>query len=362
MPKILGIDRVKPEHDKNYFINGDMRISQRGTSFAAVVDGAFTLDRYRYVKTGAMVHTITQDTDVPTLAQSGYLFQNSLRLNLTTPDTAIAASDRCFFEQHIEGYNWVNLAQKDFTVSFWVKATLTGTYCVAFTNSGTDRTFVSEYTINTTDTWEYKTLKIEASPSGGTWNYSNGSGLIARFILAVGTTFQTTAGAWQTGNFQGTANQVNGVNTGATNFRMTGLMMNEGSVAAPFKLFTEDIGNEQLACFRYYWRAAGANTGSSLWRALSAGQAIAAGNFSTNIMYPVRMRAAATLGFSSAAAIVGSTAAGSDGASNAIVQNSSASAEGMSIGVTRVGGGLVAGDAVQNYINNAEYLDFSAEL
>ena len=41
------------------------------TSFAAVANATYAADRFFYEKTGAMVHTITRDADVPTQAQSG---------------------------------------------------------------------------------------------------------------------------------------------------------------------------------------------------------------------------------------------------------------------------------------------------
>lgn len=248
-----------PEFDlrkarKNYLINGDMRISQRQVTFTGIANGAYSLDRYVYYKVGAMVHTITQGTDVPTLTQAGYLFQNCLRLNLTTPDTAIAATDVCAITQKIEGYNFTALAQKPFTLSFWVKATLPGTYCVAFQNSANDRSYVAEYTINAASTWEYKTITVAASPSAGTWNYSTGIGLEVNWTLAAGSNFQQTAGSWQTnaGAKYATANQINGVNTGATDFRITGVMLNEGVEALPFSLFAGDIEGEFAACQRYF--------------------------------------------------------------------------------------------------------------
>ena len=75
----MGIISSKPK--QNLIINGDMQIAQRGPSFVAATNGQYTLDRNQYLKNGAMVHTISQDTDVPTFAQAGYLFKNSLRLN-----------------------------------------------------------------------------------------------------------------------------------------------------------------------------------------------------------------------------------------------------------------------------------------
>lgn len=207
------IDRLQ----KNYLINGDMRIAQRGTSFTSIASGAYSLDRFVYGKTGAMVHNITQDTDVPTKAQAGYLFQNSLRMTLTTPDTAIAAGDFTVLVQKVEGYNWANLAQKECTLSFWVKATLAGVYSVGLRNSGADQCYVATYTINAANTWEKKVINIAASPSVGTWNYANGTGLEINWVLAAGTTYQTnTLNAWQSGLSVAGTSQVNGVNTGAT--------------------------------------------------------------------------------------------------------------------------------------------------
>lgn len=269
MAKTPEID-LRENYGKNYIINGDMTIAQRGTSFSAF-SGGYTLDRWNYSKSGAMVHTISQDTDVPTQAQSGYLFQNSLRLNLTTPDTSLAASEAATVHYRIEGYDFANLAQKTFTLSFWVKATLAGTYCISFRNSGNDRSYVAEYVVNSSNIWEYKTITVPASPSAGTWNYTNGTGMRITWTLAAGTDFQTTANAWQTGSFVSTANQVNGVNTGATDFRITGIQVNEGYQALPFRLFGGDIASEMIACQRYYEKsydlasAPGSVTGSNLW-------------------------------------------------------------------------------------------------
>ncbi len=243
------LDRIQ----KNYLINGHMQIAQRGVSFVAAAAGTFPVDRFKYLKVGTMVHTLTQDTDVPTLAQSGYLFQNSVRFNLTTPDTTIAAGDNTYFGQVIEGYNWAELAQRPVTLSFWVKATLVGTYCVALTNSVGNRTFVAEYTIDVTNTWEYKTIHVSASPNSGTWNYTNGQGLFVIWTIAAGSNFHTSPNAWNTGNFLSTSNQVNGVNTGATDFKLTGVSLYEGTLDAPqFSTFGKDFENEVAACQRYY--------------------------------------------------------------------------------------------------------------
>ena len=244
----LDIDNVTVEN--NIIINGDMEISQRGTSFASIVGGVYCLDRYQYTATGSMVHDVMQETDAPTFAQAGRLIQNSLKVDCTTADASIAAGDSTAILQKIEGYNFLEIAQKSFTLGFWVKATKTGVYCIGFRNTGNDRSYVSEYTVNTTDTWEFKTITVTASPSAGTWNYTNGIGLNVTWTLAAGSTFQTTADAWQTGNFFATSNQVNACDSTSNNFQITGVQIVKGAVDTEFK--RRSFGEELALCERYF--------------------------------------------------------------------------------------------------------------
>lgn len=264
---------LRENYGKNYVINGDMRIAQRGTSFAAIANNTYTLDRWVYGKVGAAVHTVSQDTDVPTFAQSGYLFQNSLRINLTTPDNSIDAGDLYYIGQRIEGYNFANIAQKPFTVSFWVKANTIGKYYVSAVNNAADRSAVRGFTINSSNTWEQKTVDFPASPSAGSWNYTTGSGLRLTFVLAAGTSFHTTENAWQVGNFFSASDQVNGVNTGSTDFRITGVMLNEGTQALPFRTFSGSFEGELAACQRYYEKSSDLSTavGSGISTGLNPG-------------------------------------------------------------------------------------------
>ncbi len=239
--------------NKNVIINGDFNIWQRATSFSSVADNTYTADRFVYFKSGAMVHDISRSTDVPTAAQAGRLFNYSLLIDCTTADGSIAAGDFALLGYRIEGYNWLPLAQKIFTFSFWVKATKTGIYCVSFRNSGDDRSYVAEYTVNTTDTWEFKTITVTASPSAGTWDYTTGKGLVVDFILTTGSTYQTTANTWQTGAYFGTSNQVIATDSTSNNFRITGIQLEAGSVATPFE--QRSIQQEIQLCKRYYQKS-----------------------------------------------------------------------------------------------------------
>jgi hypothetical protein len=236
--------------DFNAIINPDMYLNQRTLPITAAATGAYFVDRFLYYKIGAMVHDLNSSTDVPTVAQAGRLIPASALVDCTTVDASIAAGDYCFIAQWVEGYNFLPLAQRVMTLSFWVKATKTGIYCVAFRNSGSDRSYVAEYTINTTATWEFKTITVPASPSAGTWNYTNGAGIGVQWTLACGSTFQTTANAWQTGNFIATANQVNACDSTSNDFRLTSVKLEPGSAATP--MYPRSLSAEFDLCLRYY--------------------------------------------------------------------------------------------------------------
>lgn len=231
----------------NDIINGCLRFWQRGTSFSSIANNTYFADRFRYAKNGTMVHDVTKDTDIP----SGLAGINSIKVDCTTADTTIDAGNYCGVTHAIEGYNFSAYKQNYGTLSFWVKATKTGTYCISFRNSGLDLSYVAEYAINTSDTWEYRAIPILFDYTGGTWDYTNGVGLRFFWVLACGTTFQTTTkDTWQTGNYLATANQVNACDNVANNFWLAGIKFERGEIATPF--IPNDYGSELVRCQRYY--------------------------------------------------------------------------------------------------------------
>ena len=233
---------------RNKIINGAMEISQRGTSFAAA--NGYTLDRWVFNVVGSMVCTVSQSTDVP-----NNTFQNSVKIDVTTADTSIAAGDFAAIQQRIEGYNVRDLIGQTFTLSFWVKSPKTGTHCVFLRNGDSlvvpDRSYIIEYTVSSANTWEYKTLTVTGGLiTAGTWNWTNGAGLRVAFSLAAGSTFHTTAGSWNTGDFHATSSQVNVMDNTANDFFLTGVQLEIGSVATPFE--RRSYGQELALCQRYY--------------------------------------------------------------------------------------------------------------
>jgi hypothetical protein len=292
-----------PALRKNAIINGDFNVWQRGITFTSVANLTYVADRYRYVLVGAAVHDISRSVDVPSVAQAGRLFNYSMLVDCTTVDASIAAADFSLVQQVIEGYNWLPLAQRAFTLSFWVKATKTGTYCVSFTNAGGDRSYVAEYTISATDTWEKKTISVPASPSAGAWDYTNGVGLVVKWVLAVGSNLQTTAGSWQTGSFHGTSNQVNATDSTANNFRITGMQLEVGSVATEIEQRT--FNDELAMCQRYfnktYRQVDAPGTVTTTGQLAGAAAGAGTGNFAMSYRFPVSMRSNPTMTFYSPA-------------------------------------------------------------
>lgn len=236
--------------NRNAIINGSFNLWQRGTSLTNVAGGAYTVDRWQYYKNGSMVHDISRSTDVPTVAGAGRLFNYSLLIDCQTVDSSITTNKHTTIHQKIEGFNFAPLAQRQMSLSFWVKATKAGVYCVALQDSVSTRSCVKEFTINQSSVWEFKTLTFPASPSAGTWDYASGIGLQVYFTLAAGPSYNTAPDVWQSGNYISTANQVNACDSASNNFYLCGVQLEAGLVATPFE--QRSIQQELELCQRYY--------------------------------------------------------------------------------------------------------------
>lgn len=300
----LSIEPIAINNTKNLIIGGNFDTNpwQRNTSFTAPATASYTADRFVVGYSGAMVFNILKTADAPTVAACGMLVSNCYHLDVTTADGSIGATDTTQIETRIEGYNAAQILQRAFTLSFWVKATKTGIYCCYFKNSGNDRSYIAEYTVNSSDTWEYKTITVSASPSAGTWDYTNGIGLRVGWTVAAGSTYQTTAGSWATGNYLATANQVNGVDNTANNFKLALIQVEAGSSATDFEILLADQVLAQ--CQRYYIKTFslatvpannGGSTGGQLTFACQVANANNTASFGISWMYPVKMRATPTI-------------------------------------------------------------------
>src|SRR6185295_2888348 len=156
----------------------------------------------------------------------------SLKISITTADASIAAGDYAQVYTAIEGYRIDRLIwgggsfAHSVGFSFWVKAHRTGIYSGVI-NGNNARSYPFEYTVNTADTWEYKTFVIPGD-TAGTWITDSGVGIYIIWVMAVGSTNAGTAGAWTGSNLKGTTNQVNGVAATSDTFQLTGVALVDG--------------------------------------------------------------------------------------------------------------------------------------
>jgi len=232
---------------RNLVINGAFQIAQRGASFSPVSHNAYTLDRWQvYKEAGAS--NITQSTDVPL-----FLFKNSFGQDTATAATGSTPGLNCFVHK-IEGLNtahlaWGTSAAKTITVSFWVKSTKIGIFTVAIKNSAGNRAYPAEYTVNVTNTWEYKTIVIPGDTTG-TWLTTTGIGIQIIQTISVDATRRASGNAWGAGNIYASTNQVNAVDNASNNWLMAGIQVEVGTAATSFE--HRSVGEELALCQRYY--------------------------------------------------------------------------------------------------------------
>jgi hypothetical protein len=269
---------------KNRIINGDMRIAQANGT-AAVTSGSSTVDRFgRDVDTDG-ASTFQQVSDAPTG------FKNSLKFTTTTADSSLTGVQRARLYQRIEGYNAADLmlgtaSAGSFTLSFWVKSSLTGTFGGSFSNSAFDRSYPFSYTINAANTWEYKTIAVSGDTTG-TWLSDNGIGLAVNFSLGVASGYQGTAGAWAAAGLLAPTGSVSVIGTLNATWQITGLQLEKGSTATSFDY--RPYGTELALCQRYCYVPA---PSLALFNGTIAAAGVSADFY---LRFPITMRAAPTM-------------------------------------------------------------------
>jgi len=258
-----GVVTGTPLGNRNLIINGDMRIAQRGTSTTGLYwnkDNNYpACDRWKFQHFGSNAYiaqfTGSQDTDVP----SGQGFDYSMKLACTTADATLEADTAVLWAYHWEGQMLQHLAYgtssaKTMTLSFWVKSNLTGIFSAELYQFDVNLDFGYEYTIDTANTWEKKTITIPANTLGVITN-DNTAGLVLRFNLAFGSNYQggATVNAWQSRDITDIApNMTNNIGSSTSNYiNITGVQLEVGEVATPFEHRPYDM--ELQRCKRYYY-------------------------------------------------------------------------------------------------------------
>ena len=270
--------------NRNLIINGAMQVAQRGTSLS--LNGTeYLLDRFRTYRSHTATATASQSSDAPTG------FTKSWLVTIGTGAAASAANE-LQLSQQIEGYNIIPLGlgasgAKDFTVSFWVKSSLTGDFSIAFQSQAAADHYITTYNISAANTWEYKTITI-SGPTSGTFNTTNSTGLAVVFDLGSGSNLEATSDVWSTGNKYRKSGTVAVAATSSATWQITGVQLEVGDTATGFE--HRSYGDELARCQRYYWYL-----GKAANKVLIGGyQGTASDDYSGFIPYPVEMRASPT--------------------------------------------------------------------
>ena len=265
--------RWQPVNGQNYLIGGGFDIWQRGTSFTGLLGNAYGADRWMFNNTTGRTYS----------RQSAGLdgFQYCLRVQRDSGQTGTTSPTVIYSNETV---NSIPLQGKTVTLSYYARAganyssasnalsvswnTGTGTDQNVYTAGYTGSVSVVNTSVTLTTSWQRfsHTFSVasNATEIGGTWAYTPSG----------------TAGA-------------------ADYFEMTGVQLEIGSVATPFKRAGGTLAGELAACQRYYWKtylqgtAPATNTSTAIMH--FSGGSDGSGNILSTVFYPVTMRTAPTI-------------------------------------------------------------------
>tara|TARA_Y100000385_G_scaffold194394_1_gene201226 strand:- start:422 stop:1726 length:1305 start_codon:yes stop_codon:yes gene_type:complete len=242
---------------RNLIINGNMAVSQRGTSVTSFSSQDYTTaDRWKLIGSNFGTWTVTQSTDVP----AGQGFANSFKLDCTTADTSIGAADSLRFRQGIEGQNLQHLKKgtsnaESVTFSFWVKTNKTGSYAFELLDQDNSRHICKLYTVDSANTWEKKVFTF-AGDTSGVLDNDNAMSFQPQWYLIAGTdsTSGTLATSWasRVAANKAAGHNVNLADSTSNEWYITGVQLEVGEVATPFE--HEPFSVTLQKCERYYNR------------------------------------------------------------------------------------------------------------
>ena len=250
----LQMPTAGPLSNRNLITNGAMQVSQRGTSLANTVDGAYLVDRYKLYDAATNTHTLTQSqsSNVPNYTTTG--FSKSLRVEVTS-GAATPTTGYTVISQYIEGFDSAQLQYgtanaKTVTLSFWVRTNATGNYSVVLRNGAVNYCYIAQFSHMGADAW-VQIKKTIPGTTAGTWLTNNGRGLEVLWVLDSGSNWFGTEDAWNTSNvFNLAANTNTFSDTTGNYFELTGVQLEVGSKATPFehKSYAETLAK----CQRYF--------------------------------------------------------------------------------------------------------------
>ena len=270
---IANVNKGSSLGNKNLVINGAMNVAQRGTSESSITSSKYAAcDRWKMNGNNG-TWTASQDTNAP----DG--FSNSYKFVLTATET-IGSTSYMEIEQRMEGQHLQQLSYgtsdaKTITLSFYVKSNITGTYCANLYQDDGSKNYPKTYTINSANTWEYKTLSFVGDTSTALDN-DNASSLRTTFFMVAGSGHTSGSAGSRVAYANATYAAGHSAQIDAVNdyFQITGVQLEIGEKATEFE--HEPFETTLRKCQRYYIRRNAAGVyhyfGSGHVEAVNAGR------------------------------------------------------------------------------------------
>ena len=253
----------------NPVLNSAMQVWQRGTSFntTAVV---YTADRWSQNTSGSSSYTLSRQltndtTNLP-------FIQYCLRCARNSGATGSSV----YINQSVESINSVPFSGKTVTYSFYARAGAGNTQVVIANIYS--QTSATEYNVNTGGSWTTPLSQVISLST--TWT---------RYTITgpIGATSTQIAFGWQLATSASSAIATDYV-------EITGVQLDIGSVALPFRTYAGTIQQELAACQRYCYQVAG--TGSS-FATIGTGFTASTTIGGTYSFLPVTMRTQPTISY-----------------------------------------------------------------
>lgn len=262
MAKIAGVHT--PAELKNLAINGALDFFQRVESAVTTVNTATTqtfyaADMFKTESGGTTSknYSIGQSSNVPSLAQSGFNSTYSLLATMITGTSFANANDYLIpFEYNMEGFDYERIHSKTVTFGFWINASVAGTYSFMARNGGGTRSYVTTFTVNGSNTWQFVPITITLDNTG-TWAFDNTTGLVIFIGTVLGTgssNLTSTLNQWQAGNFFASTTNTNWNTTTGATLRIAQFSIVEGPLgfgSTGFLRAGKTLQQELSLCQRY---------------------------------------------------------------------------------------------------------------
>jgi hypothetical protein len=177
-----------------------------------------------------------------------------VRLATVTAKGSLAAGDYHYFAQAIEGTDfydlqWGTASAVPAVLTFWVRASIAGTYSLALHSPAFAQSYVATYSVTLANTWQFVTISI-AAPSIGTWPTTAVTTGGIKFDLGQGTTFSSAAGVWVAGNKGVAPGSVAMVSNALATLDIAQIQLEPGTTATAFDRRPDPI--ELIITGRYY--------------------------------------------------------------------------------------------------------------